>query len=138
VGPRDFPGASGGARIARARLRWQGSRPGQHSWVRIAQYLPRYRARYSSIKILGLAGRGGSCLQSQHSGGRGRWISEFEASLVYRVSSRTARATQRNPVLEKQKTTKQNKTQKQKTENKTKQNKKNLISECQVKESWTH
>jgi hypothetical protein len=31
-------------------------------------------------------------------GGRGKWISEFEASLVYRVSSRTARATQRNPV----------------------------------------
>jgi hypothetical protein len=29
-------------------------------------------------------------------GGRGRWISEFKASLVYRVSSRTARATQRN------------------------------------------
>jgi hypothetical protein len=28
---------------------------------------------------------------SQHSGGRGRRISEFEASLVYRVSSRTAR-----------------------------------------------
>jgi hypothetical protein len=32
-------------------------------------------------------------------GGRGRRISEFEASLVYRVRSRTARATQRNPVL---------------------------------------
>jgi hypothetical protein len=31
-------------------------------------------------------------------GGRGRRISEFEASLVYRVSSRTARAIQRNPV----------------------------------------
>jgi hypothetical protein len=31
-------------------------------------------------------------------GGRGRQISEFEARLVYRVSSRTARATQRNPV----------------------------------------
>jgi hypothetical protein len=31
-------------------------------------------------------------------GGRGRWISEFQASLVYRVSSRTARVTQRNPV----------------------------------------
>jgi hypothetical protein len=31
-------------------------------------------------------------------GGRGRRISEFEANLVYRVSSRTARATQRNPV----------------------------------------
>jgi hypothetical protein len=32
-------------------------------------------------------------------GGRGRWISEFEASLVYRVRSRAARDTQRNPVL---------------------------------------
>jgi hypothetical protein len=28
----------------------------------------------------------------------GRWISEFEASLVYRVSSTTARAIKRNPV----------------------------------------
>jgi hypothetical protein len=32
---------------------------------------------------------------------RGRQISGFEASLVYKVSSRTARAIQRNPVLEK-------------------------------------
>ena len=39
-------------------------------------------------------------------------ICEFEASLVYRVSSRAARATQRNPVS---KTNKQNKT-KQKTD----------------------
>jgi hypothetical protein len=31
-------------------------------------------------------------------GGRGRRISEIEASLVYRVSSRTARAIQRNCV----------------------------------------
>jgi hypothetical protein len=31
-------------------------------------------------------------------GGRGRRISEFEASLVYKVSSRIARATERNPV----------------------------------------
>ena len=36
-------------------------------------------------------------------GGRGKRISEFEASLVYRVSSRTVRTTQRNPVLEKKK-----------------------------------
>jgi hypothetical protein len=36
--------------------------------------------------------------QSQHLGGRGRRISEFEASLVHRVSSRTARAIHRNPV----------------------------------------
>jgi hypothetical protein len=44
---------------------------------------------------------GGKHLQSQHSGSRGRWSSEFKASLVYRVSSRTARATQRNPVSKK-------------------------------------
>ena len=31
-------------------------------------------------------------------GSRGRWISEFKASLVYRVSSRTSRTPQRNPV----------------------------------------
>jgi len=36
-------------------------------------------------------------------GGRGRQISEFKASLVYKVSSRTARATQRNPVSKKKK-----------------------------------
>jgi hypothetical protein len=34
-------------------------------------------------------------------GGRGRQIFEFEASLVYKVSSRTARAIQRNPVSKK-------------------------------------
>jgi hypothetical protein len=36
-------------------------------------------------------------------GGRGRRISEFEASLVYIVSSRTARDIQRNPVSKNQK-----------------------------------
>jgi BRCT domain type II-containing protein len=35
-------------------------------------------------------------------GSRGRWISEFEASLVYSLSSRTSRVIQRNPVSEKQ------------------------------------
>jgi hypothetical protein len=38
-------------------------------------------------------------------GGTGRRISEFEAGLVYRVSSRTARATQRNPFSKNQTTT---------------------------------
>ena len=42
-------------------------------------------------------------LLSQPSGVRGRGIAELEASLVYRVSSRTARATQRNPVSKNQK-----------------------------------
>jgi hypothetical protein len=36
-------------------------------------------------------------------GGRGRWISEFKASLVYKVSSRTARAITEKPCLEKPK-----------------------------------
>jgi hypothetical protein len=54
-------------------------------------------------------GGGGSRLLSQHLGGRGRRISEFEASLVYRVSSRTARATQRNPVSKNQKRRKKRK-----------------------------
>jgi hypothetical protein len=41
-------------------------------------------------------------------GGRGRWISEFEAKQVYRVSFKMARVTQRNPVS-KTKTNKQTK-----------------------------
>jgi hypothetical protein len=53
-------------------------------------------------------------------GSRGRQISEFEASLVYRVSSRTARTEQKNPVLK-------NKTkQKTKTKHKTNKNNKKL------------
>jgi hypothetical protein len=47
-------------------------------------------------------------------GGRGRQISEFKASLVYRVSSRTARAIQRNPVSKKQ-TKKERKRERKKT-----------------------
>jgi hypothetical protein len=53
-------------------------------------------------------------------GGRGRRISEFEASLVYRVSSRAARTTQRNPVLKNDNNNNNN----NKPKNKTKQNKK--------------
>jgi hypothetical protein len=45
-------------------------------------------------------------------GGRGRQISEFKASLVYKVSSRTARAIQKNPVSKNKNKTKQNKTKK--------------------------
>jgi hypothetical protein len=41
--------------------------------------------------------------KSQHSGGRGWWISEFKAIMVYKVSSRTAKAIQRNPVSKNQK-----------------------------------
>jgi hypothetical protein len=52
-------------------------------------------------------------------GGRGRWISEFEASLVYRVSFRTARATQRNPVLKNKQNKQKKKKRKRKEQRKT-------------------
>jgi hypothetical protein len=48
-------------------------------------------------------------------GGRGRQISEFKASLVYKVSSRTTRAIQRNPVLKKQNKTTTTKKKKSKS-----------------------
>jgi hypothetical protein len=48
-------------------------------------------------------------------GGRGRWISEFEAGLVYKMSSRTARTLQKDPVSKNNQTNKQTTTTKQKT-----------------------
>jgi hypothetical protein len=36
----------------------------------------------------------------------GGWISEFKASLVYRVSSRTARVIQKNPIAKNKQTNK--------------------------------
>jgi hypothetical protein len=54
--------------------------------------------------------------------GRDRWISELEASLVYRVSSRTAKATQRNPVSENQKNKNKKQTNKPKNKQTNKQN----------------
>jgi hypothetical protein len=51
-------------------------------------------------------------------GGRGRQISEFEASLVYKVSSKTARAIQRNPVTH--------------TQNKNKAKKKNSLAFTEI------
>ena len=57
---------------------------------------------------------------SQRSRGKGRPVSEFKTSLVYRVSSRTARAVQRNPVSKKQtKTPNKTTTTKNKTKPKT-------------------
>jgi hypothetical protein len=41
--------------------------------------------------------------------GRGGQIAKFKSSLVYRVSSRTARAIQRNPILKNQKERKKKK-----------------------------
>jgi hypothetical protein len=57
-------------------------------------------------------------------GGRDRWISEFQDSLLYRMSSRTARATQRNPVSKKQTNNNKKKRKKEKKQNKKQTNKK--------------
>jgi hypothetical protein len=51
-------------------------------------------------------------------GGRGRQISELEASLVYRVSSRTAWVTQRNPISKKKKKRKKERKKKKKEKKK--------------------
>ena len=78
------------------------------------------------IRIHCMAWHGGARLWSQHLRSRGRQISEFEASLFYRVSSRTARAIQRNPVSKNNK-----KPTNQTKQTKTKQtNKKNPLHEC--------
>jgi hypothetical protein len=54
-------------------------------------------------------------------GGRGRRISELEASLVYRVNFRTARAIQRSPVWKNKNKIKQN------SQSINKQTKKNIV-----------
>jgi hypothetical protein len=59
---------------------------------------------------------------------RGRQISEFEASLVYKVSSRTARAIQRNIVSKKQKT--KNKKKRKKENEKKKEKKRLWLIQC--------
>jgi hypothetical protein len=72
-------------------------------------------------------------------GGRGRRISEFKASLVYRVSSRTARATQRNPVSKNQKTPKpQNPKNKQKKKTKYKKQKTVIGSQFLIHNKTMH
>jgi spore germination cell wall hydrolase CwlJ-like protein len=73
-------------------------------------------------------------------GGRGRRISEFEASLVYKVSSRTARATQRSPVSKT--TTTKKKKKKRKKEKKRKERKKETLMEhialLEFRYFWMH
>jgi DNA-binding transcriptional regulator YhcF (GntR family) len=77
-----------------------------------------------SSRACPVAGRGGARLPSTREAGRGRQISEFKVSLVYKVSSRTARATQRNPISKIQK-----KKKKKKKERK-KERKKKELAQC--------
>jgi hypothetical protein len=80
-----------------------------------------------------LARHGGALLESQNLPGRGRQISEFQASLVYKVSSRTACAIQRNPVLKNK--TKQNKKQTTTTTTKNPKNQKTKKKRKEKKKS---
>ena len=45
-----------------------------------------------------MLGSGGTRLYSQHVGGRGKWISEFEASLVYKSKLQNSQGYTENPV----------------------------------------
>jgi hypothetical protein len=58
-------------------------------------------------------------------GGRGSWISEFEDSLVYKVSFRTARAIQKNLACLKKKKKKKKKKEKRKRKKNLSNNNKN-------------
>lgn len=52
-----------------------------------------YRYGFLSEKVLRI---GGASLLSQYPGGRGRWITETDATLLCRMRSRTARAAQKH------------------------------------------
>jgi len=63
------------------------------------KYKIKFKKKFKKVKQ---ARCHGTCLKSHHSGGKGRQIFEFEASLVYRADCRTARAAiQRNPASKK-------------------------------------
>jgi hypothetical protein len=60
-------------------------------------------------------------------GGRGRRISEFKASLIYKVSSSTARAIQRNPVSKNKTKQKERKKERKKEKEKRKRKRKKMM-----------
>jgi hypothetical protein len=73
-----------------------------------AKYLNKLTSPYSQKRNSGSYLQTSSCarqwwctplIPAQHLGGRGRRISEFKTSLVYRVSSRTARAMQEKKIV---------------------------------------
>jgi hypothetical protein len=65
----------------------------------ISQWVPGYRSLRPRSTLLSFLAW---FTISQHLGDRGRQISEFRANLAYTMSSRTAMATQRNPVWKKE------------------------------------
>jgi hypothetical protein len=57
----------------------------------------------STSKVLILSQKGKQKQKQTKEPEGGGWLSEFEASLVYKVSARTAKTIQRNPVSKNQK-----------------------------------
>jgi hypothetical protein len=93
------------AYMSRQALQYLGNK--HEPWVHTFYPLCYSRRR---IKILGWS-RVWWCtslIPALHSGGRGRWISEFKASLVYKVISRTARTIQWNHVSKRRRRRKKN------------------------------
>jgi hypothetical protein len=68
-------------------------------------------------------------------GGRGRWISEFEASLIYRVSSRIV--IQRNPVLKRQQQQQQQQQNNKKVKQKERERERNKTEQNKKDRKWT-
>jgi hypothetical protein len=77
----------------------------------VSVWYQRHRRPIEPSRPKGPPSSGGTHLQSQPLGGRGSQISEFKISLVYRVSSRTDRTIQRNPVSKNKNKNKTNKLQ---------------------------
>ena len=71
--------------------------------------LPSEKSFHTLKEINKGLGGSGTHSKSQHPRDKGKWISEFRASLVYKATSTTVRATQRNPVLKNKQTNKQKK-----------------------------
>jgi hypothetical protein len=58
---------------------------------------------------MNLVGHGSACLESQHLGGRGRWITEFKASLVYKSEFQDSQVYTEKPCFKKPKKKKKKK-----------------------------
>ena len=75
-----------------------------------------------------MLGSGGTRLYSQHVGGRGKWISKIEASLVYKSELQNSQGYTENPVSKNQKKKKKTTKKEEKKESKREKEKKKKTS----------
>ena len=69
-------------------------------------------------ELLSQLDSGGTCHWSQHLGGRGKWISKFEASLVYKSEFQNSQGYTENPVSKNKKKKKKKKVREKKKKKK--------------------